>query len=264
MTTDVRGWPLDEFERPERSTDEVSGERLPPGPVDLDAIVEPGSLRTIERIARTLHLKEPELPNTLAAVLRTAIELVDTACAAGLNLYERGVFTPQAVVGAEPPPLDALQQRTGTGPCIDASRDQEIVVVGDLRSDERYPEFGELAVSLGIGAVFCVPLWIDDVRLGSLSLYFPTAVRPRERDLQIASIIGVHAAAAVSDARRSDNLRRAIESRDLIGQAKGILMERHRVTAEQAFAVLSTASQRTNRKLVEIAESLVHTGEVPS
>ena len=197
-------------------------------------------------------------------MLRTAVDLIDTACAAGLNLYERGVFTPQAVVGTEPPPLDALQQRTGTGPCIDASRDQAIVFVGDMRSDERYPEFAELAVSLGIGAMFCVPLWIDDVRLGSLSLYFASAVQPQERELQLAAIIGVHAATAISDARRSDNLRRAIENRDLIGQAKGILMERHRVTADQAFTVLSTASQRTNRKLVEIAESVVHTGEVPN
>ena len=234
------------------------------GVFDPDALGGPDSVQTVERIARTLHLKEPSLQGTLAAVLTTAVELVDTACAAGLNLYERGIFTPQAVVGDEPPPLDALQQQTGKGPCIDASRDQEIVFVGDLRNDERYPEFAELAVSLGIGAMFCVPLWIDDVRLGSLSLYFPTTVQPRERDQQLASMIGVHAAAAISDARRTDNLRRAIENRDLIGQAKGILMERHRVTADQAFAVLSTASQRTNRKLVEIAESLVHTGEVPT
>jgi GAF domain-containing protein len=263
MTTDVRGRPQDESEGPGQTL-LTAIPTFEQGPLDPDIAGELDVWHTVERIARTLHLKEPDLESTLTAVLSTAVELIDTSCAAGLNLWERGVFTPQAVVGAEPPALDALQQRTGTGPCIDASRDQQIVYVADLRDDDRYPEFGELAVSLGIGAMFCVPLWIDDMRLGSLSLYFAALEDRRERDLRMAALIGVHAAAAIADAKRTDNLRRAISNRDLIGQAKGILMERHRVTADQAFAVLSTASQRTNRKLVQIAEGLVLTGEVPA
>ena len=171
MTTDVRGRPQDESEGPDRTT-LTTLTALEQGPLDPDLAGELDVWQTLERIARTLHLKEPNLESTLTAVLSTAVELVDSSCAAGLNLYERGVFTPQAVVGAEPPPLDALQQRTGKGPCIDASRDQQIVHVADMRGEDRYPEFVELALKLGIEAMFCVPLWIDDVRLGSLSLYF--------------------------------------------------------------------------------------------
>jgi GAF domain-containing protein len=196
-------------------------------------------------------------------VLTEAVSLTEGTTAAGVNLYVKGRFEPQAVLGEEPPPLDELQQRTGTGPCIDASRDQEIVRIPDMRESDRWPEFSALAVELGIRAMICLPLWVDDARLGSLSLY---SEQPRDfddRTARVCTLLATHAALALSDALRTENLLRALDGRDVIGQAKGILIERLRVTSDEAFRLLSKASQNSNRKLGDVAAQLVETGALP-
>ena len=218
----------------------------------------------LERIGRSLQVKEPGLQPTLEAVLGSTIGMVGATTAAGVNLYVRGRFQPQAVFGEAPHRLDALQERTRTGPCIDASRDQELVHVADMRTEERWPEFAELATSLGVLAMMCVPMSIDSVRLGSLSLYGADVDCYHEHELRIASLLATHAATAIADALRTEHLQRAIANRDVIGQAKGILMERHRITADEAFAVLTRASQTSNRKLADVAEELTATGALPT
>ena len=65
-----------------------------------------------------------------------------------------------------------------------------------------------------------------------------------------------------AQAQQQEHLNKAMLARDVIGQAKGILMERHKLTADQAFAVLTRASQDTNTKLIEVARALSHTGRL--
>ena len=78
----------------------------------------------------------------------------------------------------------------------------------------------------------------------------------------IGLLFAAHAAVAISGAHQQEHLNKAIAARDLIGQAKGILMERHKITADQAFSVLARASQQTNTKLVDVARSLTDTGDI--
>ncbi|MGZ4551805.1 MAG: ANTAR domain-containing protein, partial [Blastococcus sp.] len=73
-----------------------------------------------------------------------------------------------------------------------------------------------------------------------------------------------HAAVALAHAEQREHLMTALNSRDLTGQAKGILMERYKVTAPQAFEMLVRVSSLTNRRLVDIAEELVTTGAMPT
>jgi GAF domain-containing protein len=217
----------------------------------------------LQVLCRALHVKEADLAGTLTAILTSATSAVPGADHAGINLLVRGRFEPQATIGAAPPQLDALQQRNGTGPCIDASRDQTSVHVDDLRSDRRWPEFAAAAIELGVYAMLCVPLWVDDRQLGSLSLYgcAPGVFDPTAK--RLAELYATHGAIALLEAQRADQLRRALASRDLIGQAKGVLMARHRITADQAFALLTKASQAANRKVVDIAETVAASGELP-
>lgn len=215
-------------------------------------------------LCRALHVDDAHLDGTLHAILTSATEAVPAADHAGLNLMLRGSFEPQATVGVAPPRLDALQQRTGAGPCIDSSREQVTMEVTDMRRETRWPDFARAAVDLGVYAMLCVPLWVDERRLGSLSLYAGT---PRAFDgnaTRMAELYATHAALALLDAQRVEQMRRAIESRDVIGQAKGVLMCRHNVTADQAFQLLRNASQASNRKLVDVAESVAATGELPN
>lgn len=122
--------------------------------------------------------------------------------------------------------------------------------------------FGAQATGFGVASMLCAPLWVDDRLLGSLSLYADRAAAFTTADRHTAEVCAALAAAAIADAPRGEQLREAMGRRDLIGQAKGILMERHRVTPAQAFDLLAVASQRLNRKLVVVAAHLVDTGEL--
>jgi transcriptional regulator with GAF, ATPase, and Fis domain len=224
--------------------------------------LDPYAWNALENLGRTFHVKGADLSATLVAVLTEAVSLTDGTKHAGVNLYIKGRFEPQAVFGDAPLALDSLQQRTGDGPCIAASRDQQLVQIKDMTAEGEWPQFRALAVEQGVRAMLCLPLWVDDTRLGSLSLYSEEVRDFDERAGRVASLLATHAALVLSDALRTENLRRAIEGRDVIGQAKGILMERHRITADDAFEQLTKASQRANRKLSEVARSLVETGEL--
>jgi GAF domain-containing protein len=220
------------------------------------------SWSVLERLGRALHVPEAGLQPTLDAIARTAVETITPARYAGVNLYEHGKFLPQAVSGEPPLTLDVLQQETGTGPCIDSSRDQVTIRVDDMTSETRWPRYVELAVSLEVASMLCVPLSVDDQRLGSVSLYAAERAAFSLADEYLARLFAVQAALALAEAHRADQLRQALSNRDVIGQAKGILMERHRITADEAFVLLSERSQQVNRKLVDVARRLAETGTV--
>jgi GAF domain-containing protein len=232
---------------------------------DLDGLRALGDKEfdALHVLCRSLHVEEADLEGTLVAILTAATTAINGADEAGLNLFTSGKFEPQATTGKAPPQLDALQQRTSRGPCIDASRKQVSIHIDDLSVDHRWPEFASAAMKLGIHAMLCVPLWVDDRRLGSLSLYARSAEVFDDSAKRFADLYATHGALALLEAQRADQLQRAIASRDVIGQAKGVLMERHRITAEQAFALLKGASQRLNRKVAEVAELLAATGDLP-
>jgi GAF domain-containing protein len=250
-------------EQSTRPAESVGSETDPTSVSDALLGLDAGAWSALERIGRSLHVKEADLTGTLEAVLSSATGLIGNTGAAGLNLYVRGRFEPQVVLGEAPHRLDALQQRTGEGPCVDASRDQAVVQIADMRREQRWTLFAETAVALDVLSMLCVPLWIDDVRLGSLSLYSPQPDGYHEHELKIASLFATHAALAIADAQRTTNLQRALVNRDVIGQAKGVLMERYRITANEAFDLLARASQSGNRKLAEVAEMVSTTGALP-
>jgi GAF domain-containing protein len=236
---------------------------------DLDSLqaLDIEGWSALERLGRALRVKDASVQATLDAILVAAVDLIEGSDFGGLNLLMRDRFEPQAVLGWPPHALDQLQQQTGTGPCIDASREQAVIRIDEMSQDQRWPEYASLAISLEVRAMLCVPLWVDGAQLGSLSLYSrrPRAFGdPGDHHERLANLFAAHAALALSDAQRSDNLRIALVSRDVIGQAKGILMERLRITPEAAFALLAGVSQRHNRRLNVVAEDFVRTGELPT
>ena len=234
-----------------------------PGPLE-----EPGdstdfelaSWSVMEQLGRALRVPEADLQSTLDAIARTAVQTIDPAKYAGVNLYEQGKFMPQAVSGEPPLVLDVLQQQSGTGPCIDASRAQVTIRVDEMASETRWPEYVERALALGVQSMLCVPMFVDDQQLGSVSLYATDRDAFSLADEYVARLFATQAALALAEARRSGQLRQALSTRDVIGQAKGILMERHRITADEAFRMLSEASQRSNQKLADVAHALAETG----
>ena len=221
---------------------------------------ELASWSVLEQLARALRVPDADLQPTLDAMARTAVETIGPAKYAGVNLYDHGKFVPQAVAGEPPLMLDLLQRETGTGPCIDSSRDQVTIRVDDLATETRWPGYAERALALGVASMLCVPLSVDEQQLGSVSLYATDRAAFTLADEYVARLFASQAALALAEAHRADQMRHALSSRDVIGQAKGILLERHRITADEAFRLLSRHSQQVNRKLVDVARALAETG----
>ena len=222
-----------------------------------------GSAESLEILARALHVRNAELEPTLEAIASTAVTMLSPARYAALTILSRGELIPRASTGEPPLLLDRLQQKLGDGPCIHAAKHQLVFRIDDTGEDGRWPEFCAEAARLEVRSMLCVPLWIDERGLGALSLYADQVAAFSDQHERVAVLLATFAALALAEAQRSDQLHDALGNRDVIGQAKGILMERHRITADAAFGVLSRVSQAENMKLAEVARRFVETGELP-
>lgn len=228
--------------------------------IDPDATLADLVAATVA-INRTLRVADARLQPTTEAVVDTVSAF--TGFDAGLVLVEAGRLEPQATSARVPLELDLLQQRLGDGPCLEAAREQVVVQLDDTAHETRWPVFAAEAGTLGVASMLCVPLWIDDHLVGTLSLYSGQPRAFGERDHHVALLCATLAAAAIADAQRSEQLRGALARRDVIGQAKGVLMAAGRVTADEAFDLLRKASQGRNEKLFVVAEYVVETGMLP-
>ena len=235
--------------------------------VDEDSVL--GLTSALAEAAQILFA-DGGVDETLGAVVALAVATIEDCDVAGVFLIDGDVVTTRAHTSALVAAVDALQHSSGEGPCLDAVAMGAPSYANDLSEEQRWPTFSPLAVAFGIRSVFAVPLWAEGAPVGGLNLYarLPGAfgVIDRARGVLLAALASLAVATAQShedDERRTANLEAALVTREIIGQAQGILMERERITADQAFDVLRRASQHLNRKLREIAETLVDTGEGP-
>jgi len=206
---------------------------------------------------------------TLQRVVEVAVETIEGCDFAGVFLVDGDAVTTAAHTDPLVIDIDSLQHRYGQGPCLDAIASGATLYADDLSDDTRWPRFGPEAIALGIRSVLALNLSSDDDH-GVLNLYarYPQAfgVLDRGRGLLLGGLAGQALAAAQAhddETRRLDNLEGALLTRLVIGQAQGILIERERLTPDQAFDVLRRASQHLNIKLRDVAQSLVDTGERP-
>ncbi len=178
------------------------------------------------------------------------------------------VFTP-VQTGDAAADLDRVQYRTGQGPCLDAAdpRGPAYAASHDLADEARWRDFAAAAAAAGYRAVHSaevLPGAGPGRSTGALNIYFRDPLALGDTDRHTALLLATHAALALAHARSAEladlndvTLHRAIDTRDVIGQAKGILMHRQGITADAAFAVLRRTSQNLNVKLVELARTLV-------
>ncbi len=230
---------------------------------DLDGFSDE-AFQSLNILARALHVKDAELEPALQAIVSTAVTTLSPAQHAGLITVSRGTLVPQAATGRPPELLDQLQQKLNGGPCIDAAQQQALIRIPDMHRESRWPAFAAEAGSLGVWSMVCVPLWVHEQCLGTLSLYSERVTAFGVYDERVTTLFATLAAVALAEAQRTGQLQTALANRDVIGQAKGILMERLHVTADEAFRYLSKASQDVNMKLTVVAGHLVETGELLS
>jgi hypothetical protein len=224
--------------------------------------------RSVSETASTLFAAGT-VTDTLTSVVEMAVVTIEGCDFAGLFTLDAGVLTTPVFTDPTVLVIDSVQQRTREGPCIDAVTFGVIVFVDDLITDRRWPEFSRLAVNEGIRSVLSLPL-APNSQNGALNLYarYPAAFGVVDRAkatilVSLASLAESVAHSHEDEERRAENLNAALGTRETIGEALGILMERERITADQAFDILRRASQHLNIKLRDVAQNLVETGESP-
>jgi hypothetical protein len=225
----------------------------------------------LSRTARLLFAAG-SVDDTLTQVLALAGSTIEGCDFAGIVLLDSDTATAPAHTDPVAAALDTFQHHRNEGPCIDAITQNLALYADDLTGDDRWPLFGAEAAARGVRSVLAIPLLTAGTldAAGALNLYsrYPQAfgVIDRTKGLLLAALAALAVTSAQThedDQERAANLHAALATRDVIGQAQGILIERERITADQAFDILRRASQHLNLKLRQVAQTLVDTGEDP-
>jgi hypothetical protein len=218
--------------------------------------------------ARAL-LRVGSVNETLRAVVGLAVETIEGCEFAGIFVQEDGRVSTPVCTDPIVVRVDALQHLHGEGPCLDAVLKGGVFYSGDLGEDDRWPLFGPDAAGVGMRSLLALQL-TGDGTFGALNLYtrLPLAfgIIDRAKAVIFATLASVALDAAKAhelEQLQLEQLQQALATRELIGQAQGILMERERITSDQAFDILRRASQNLNVKLREVAHDLVETGALP-
>jgi transcriptional regulator with GAF, ATPase, and Fis domain len=206
-------------------------------------------------------LPKPDLDAILAEVTSAAVELIPGVDTAGILLLEGGgKFRSLAATTDLPHQLDLLQVTFDEGPCVQAALADTIVRTDDFRSEARWPQYSPAAVEIGVLSGLSFKLYTAERTAGALNLFGLQPMTWSADAETIGSVLAAHAAAAVVATQTQSQLSAALLSRDRIGQAKGIIMERFDVDAVRAFEMLRQLSQESNVKLTDIAQRVIDTG----
>jgi GAF domain-containing protein len=222
-----------------------------------------------EALARVV-LADRELSDVLTEIIGIARRAMPSVEAVSITLIRGEKPFTAAYDGQMALDADELQYERGYGPCMDAGRAGQMFLVDDMRTGQRWPDYAQHAAAHGVLSSLSVPLPFQGATIGALNTY---ARRPGvidDHDIELAEEVAAWVAIAIGNAeaaaRTSENLahlRSAMMSRACIEQAKGILMERHKIKEDEAFTLLTHASQHTSTKLRDVAEELVRTGALP-
>ncbi|MFD8427973.1 GAF and ANTAR domain-containing protein [Streptomyces coelicoflavus] len=210
-------------------------------------------------LARDLLARE-SVQDTLDAIAAAAVNTIDGCDAAGILAVRKGRAVTLSSCGDMVEESDRLQGELGEGPCFDLAlqgNDERTYRIADMtEAQPGWPRYAEAARTLGIGSMAGVLLYTDKEDFGALNLY---SARPNTFTPEMATagwLLASHAAVALSSARTIDQLQHAMETRHAIGEAMGILRERHHLSEEDAFNVLRRLSQHHNVKLHDVARQV--------
>jgi hypothetical protein len=234
-----------------------------------DRPTEPSLPQARNRLAsalRDLASRQATVDETLQASVDLCRQLIPGCDIADVMFLQRQLVTtpvstePQAIL------LGRAQQESGEGPCLTAALEEEVVVAQDLRTDRRWPVFGPRALEHGVVSALSYQLFLnrnDGDRFGALNIYGTSPNAFDEEAIELGEVFAAHCSAMLGAAIEQEGAQSALLSRDVIGQAKGILMERRRISADEAFELLKAISQDKNIPVRHLAEQVATTGDLP-
>lgn len=211
-------------------------------------------------MARELQNQTPH--ELLMAIAEAAVSIIPGAEHSSISLVEgRRTVTPKAPTSELPTRVDEIQTAESQGPCLDAIYEQKTVRIPDMRTATRWPDFARRAAAeTPIRSMLAFQLFVEAETLGALNIFSSRPQAFSDESEHVELIVAAHAAVALAGSQEVSQLHSALVSRDMIGMAKGILMERYRIDEHKAFLLLVKVSNVSNIELHEQAERLVYTG----
>jgi len=208
-------------------------------------------------------LGEDSADELLDRVVKLAAATVPSAHSVSISVPQDGRVYTSNSSGPDALELDHAQYSDGQGPCLDALGGTQVEAALP-EGGARWPKLALKASELGVQRALSTPLTVRDRTLGALNIYSQAESKFNDAEKGFATLFAEQAAVLLANAftlmssvEMTEQLRAALASREIIGEAKGILMQQQTCTRDQAFDILRRASQRENRKLREIAEALV-------
>ena len=234
-----------------------------PQSIDKEHLTWYGERRHLYEVAEMVDSMQRRGEDQFEAVMReitaTTVESVPGAQYACVTTVDNNhTVSSLAATHQYPIMLDDVQRDVDEGPCLSAAWEHDMVAIEDLSTETRWPRYRDAALPLTpIRSILSFRLFSDGKGLAALNLYAEGAHKFDEESVELGLIFAAHTSVAWNTMRRTEQFRSALASRDVIGQAKGILMERFAIDAFAAFDLLRRLSQESNVKLIDIAEKVV-------
>jgi transcriptional regulator with GAF, ATPase, and Fis domain len=228
------------------------------------------SAASLAAIARAVS-GEPTVARTLQRIVDLAVETVDGCDSAGILLVRGREIVAGAWSDELVREIEEMECQIGEGPCLDAIAQRPTFETADLRDQLTvWPTFTARAIDAGIHSMLAFRLFAAEDTLGALDLYGRQPGAFDEAAHAFGTVFAAHAALALAGAQLHehdladvDGLRQALEARDAIGQAKGILMATHHIDNDAAFGLLRTTSNNLNMKLRAVTDHVIRTSTLP-
>jgi transcriptional regulator with GAF, ATPase, and Fis domain len=215
--------------------------------------------QTLSEVARSLQ-GEPDLQRTVELIVKAVTETVPGAEDAGVSVREgRRVLRTVTATSEMVRRLNDIEHELQEGPCIQAELEHRVYRIHDMAHETRWPRFAAAAADVGIQSMLGYRLFVKGRTLGTLDLYSTKADAFDDDAERIGELFAAHAAIAMIGSTERAEFKTALSSRDVIGMAKGILMQRERLTDEEAFNLIITTSQNANIKVSDLASWIVET-----
>lgn len=226
----------------------------------------PEAGRAKRRLAGEAQLTRGEglVEGSLRLVVALAQAAVSGADGVSVSLQRQGRLATVAATDQTVRDMDGYQYDTGEGPCVDASVKGHWFHAESLDEETRWPAFTPKARAIGIQAILSNPLRAGERPIGALNIYSRQAVAFSEKEQELASIFAAEASSILghvfregSEATWAKRLAEALQSRETISQAVGVIMERQGVSSEEAYSHLRQSSHRNDRPLEGAASEVV-------
>ncbi len=208
--------------------------------------------------ARTINQPQ-SVQETLDAIAFAARRSIPGFDDVGISvMHADGTIETKAATGDLVWTLDALQYGLNEGPCVSSLREEPVLVVDHLSQEDRWPRFVPQAVEIGLKSQMALRLYVDDEgTMGGINLYSTSSETIAEDAPPAAQVFAAQAAVALGRAQEVSELQEALRSRQQIGTALGIIIERYQLDEQAAFSFLVRLSNSTNTKLREVATRVI-------